>query len=261
MRLLRQDGDNAARTPPHVPRLHSCISIGLASAIGWNRLVGEAARAIHPGHLDGCSPVELVDEPRHGFGPSFPVGQAASPSYHHDRESQTMIYVLAFVVLLLAAAVTVLFAMLGELYTRIGGPTQPIQSLASDRIGQSPASWPNELAGIAALPEAVLLVLSTSCSSCINVARQLQGRGSLLHGYEMRVLLSSPDRKQGEAFAQNHLATDSFFIDVGGEWVTEAFGVDTSPSALLLRGGELASVFAFADLMALQTAFPSTDRG
>jgi hypothetical protein len=168
-----------------------------------------------------------------------------------------MDYVLAFVVLLLAAAVVALFAMLGELHARVGPAAPSTAELDEVKVGRRLDVWPKELAALASAPDAVLLVLSTSCASCNTVADQLGDRSDLLAGYETGVVLSTPDRDRADGFVREHgLPPRSVYVDVGGHWVTEAFGVQTSPSALILRDGELTSALVFGDLAALQSGVP-----
>ena len=170
-----------------------------------------------------------------------------------------MLYLLAIVVLLLAAAVVALFAMLGELYVRVGGAVETAPALAEARIGQRPAAWPKELAGLATAPESMLLVLSTSCASCVQVAGQLRDGLNPVDGRETAIALSSPDRARAENFLKQHaLPRRSVYVDVEGAWVTEAFGVQTSPSALFLESGELTSARIFTDVKDLQAAASAT---
>ena len=166
-----------------------------------------------------------------------------------------MVYVLAFVVLLLAAATVVLFAMLGELYARIGGTAEATSPLPQAAVGQRPDAWPPELARLADAPEAVLLVLSTACASCNQVAEQLRERPDPVPGLLTGVVLSTPDRERDETFMHRYgLSRESVYVDDGGRWTTEAFGVQTSPSALVLRQGELASAVVFTDIETLNVA-------
>ena len=166
-----------------------------------------------------------------------------------------MVYVLAFVVLLLATATVVLFAMLGELYARIGGTAEATGPLRDAAVGQRPDQWPPELARLADAPDAVLLVLSTACASCNQVAEQLRERPDPMPGLLTGVALSTPDQKRAETFIRRYgLPRESVYVDDGGQWITNAFGVQTSPSALQLRYGELASAVVFSDIETLKAA-------
>ena len=166
-----------------------------------------------------------------------------------------MLYVLAFVVLLLAAAMVALFAMLGELYTRVGGAPPTTDSLPEANVGQRPDAWPPELARLATAGDAALLVLSTACVSCNRVAEQLREAPDPLPGYVTGVALSTADDERAETFMRQYgLSGDAVYVDLGGDWVTKTFGVQTSPSALLLRDGQLVSAVLFTDIAALQSA-------
>ena len=167
-----------------------------------------------------------------------------------------MVYVLAFVVLLLAAAVVMLFAMLGELSSRV--PVLPAGAAPMDdeaRLGHRPDAWPPELAGVAAAPDAVLLVLSTACVSCNRVAEHLRDGFDPLPGQATGIALSTPDPARAERFLREHgLPSESVYVDVGGAWVPAEVGVQTSPSALFFKSGELASATVFPDIESLRTA-------
>jgi hypothetical protein len=166
-----------------------------------------------------------------------------------------MIYVLAIMVLVMVAVMIMFFAMLGELYSRVGPAPAATGALEEARIGQRPQAWPQELAPLATATDAVLLVLSTSCASCAQVAGQLRDRFDPLTGYDTGVVLSTPDLDRAEAFVREHgLPRTSVYVDVEGRWVTQEFGVLTSPSALILRDGELTSALVFTDVEALQSA-------
>lgn len=166
-----------------------------------------------------------------------------------------MVYALSFVVLLLAAAVVALFAMLGELFSRMGPAPEPTAALTEAKVGESPDTWPVELAGLATARDAVLLVLSTACASCNQVAAQLRDQGDPLPSHVTGVALSTVDAERAEVFMRDYgLPKGSVYVDVGGRWVTGTFGVQTSPSALLLRDGQLISAVVFTDLATLRAA-------
>lgn len=172
-----------------------------------------------------------------------------------------IVILLAFMVLLLSAAVIVLFAMLGELYTRVGPPadTAP-RPLTEANIGQRPAAWPIELERLATADDTILLVLSSACGSCAQVATQLREQTKPLGDHEMGVVLSTADAESADVFLREHeLPRDSVYVDVGGKWLVDAFGVQTSPSALVLRAGRLSSALAFTDVAALRTALAADE--
>ncbi len=98
-----------------------------------------------------------------------------------------MIYLLGVVVLLLAAAVVALFAMMGELHAQLaenpgGGTVHPLTDAAT---GHTPDVLPEPLAGLATAERAIVLVLSTVCTSCAAVAGQLADEPRPVPGHEL----------------------------------------------------------------------------
>lgn len=168
--------------------------------------------------------------------------------------------VTALALLVLAGAVVLLFAMLGELASRVpppdgGRPDQTLVPLDEALVGNVPDTWPGSLAHLSSASEGVLVVLSTVCQSCRRIAGQLTPELGVGDGRPFAILISSPGRDLGEDFAHQHaLGRFPYFVDENGDWVTRAFGVLSSPSALLLREGRLEAALQFRDLTALQAA-------
>ena len=159
--------------------------------------------------------------------------------------------------LLLAAAVVLLFAMIGELGARVGGQGAgdgagvEVEPVDGARIGTAPSVWPGRLAEVPSAGRAVVLSLSTSCGSCRRVAEQLA------EGDERRyaIALASPDPATGADFlASYHLTDLPHHVDVGGQWLRGELGVQHSPAALVFRDGELVSASVFTDVRALAVA-------
>ncbi|WP_165970637.1 hypothetical protein [Actinomadura sp. 6K520] len=170
------------------------------------------------------------------------------------------------VLLILAAAVVLLFAMFGELTSRL--PTEREEAAARDpeiwpledaRLGTAPAGWPGELAGLAAGAgdkdaARSVLVLSTACSTCKDVAKQLSEELDRGAGGDMAVVVSTAERARGERFVQQYgLHRLTHYVDEGGAWVAEEFNVRMSPTALVVRDGRLESALVFQDVQALRT--------
>ncbi|TDC69473.1 hypothetical protein E1200_08395 [Actinomadura sp. GC306] len=187
------------------------------------------------------------------------------------------------VLLILAAAVVLLFAMFGELTSRL--PTERAEAAARDpeiwpledaRLGTAPAGWPGGLAGLAAGAAdrdadrdadrnadrnadrdaaRPVLVLSTACSTCKDVAAQLSEELDRGAGGDMAVVVSTAERARGERFVQRYgLHRLAHYVDEGGAWVAEEFNVRMSPTALVVRDGRLESALVFQDVQALRTA-------
>jgi hypothetical protein len=169
--------------------------------------------------------------------------------------------VFAFVLLVMAAALVLLFAMMGALASRVPDPDKPadrsqsVRPLEEARLGHSPAVWPTGLSRLASADKSLLLVLSTACGSCVDVAKQLSGDVARDQAGDIAVLVSCPGRDAGEDFVHRHgLAAVAHLVDEGGAWVKSEFNVMMSPTGLVFQDGRLESALMFADLDALRTA-------
>jgi len=175
-----------------------------------------------------------------------------------------MNYVFGIALLVVAAAVVVLFAMFGELYARIGGAgtrdaSGGVRLLDEARIGQTPDTWPASLDGFVDADLRVLLVLSTACGSCETIAQQVDEDPTLAGADEFGVLVSTGDPLRATAFLDQHegLKGLPYHVDVGGDWVTGELGVTTSPTALVFKSGRLVSALLFSNISVLRNAvFP-----
>jgi len=79
---------------------------------------------------------------------------------------------------------------------------------------------------------------------------------------EIAILVSSPSRDRGEDFVQQHgLARFPYFVDEGGDWVQDEFGVMMSPTGLVMREGRLDAAMVFQDVAALRAAALSAPTG
>ncbi|GAA0959007.1 hypothetical protein [Virgisporangium aurantiacum] len=166
-----------------------------------------------------------------------------------------------FVLLLLAAGMVALFAMVGELASRVGDPANPappsaaVEPVEDARTGHSPAAWPAGLEPIGGADTAVLLVLSTVCSSCQTVARQLAERPDIALDRPWGVVVTCGDVVRGEEFvAQSGLGRLPHFVDVNGDWVRAEFNVQTSPVAVLVAHSTVEATLLFNDVAALTAA-------
>lgn len=174
--------------------------------------------------------------------------------------------VFAAALLVLAAAIVLLFAMVAELAARIpaapgGAPDRTVTPLGEAHIGAAPDDWPEPLAATTAgRDQALLLVLSSACASCEDVAGQLSSELDAGELADTAVLVSCGDRAVGEDFVGRYrLRRLPCYVDDGGRWVKGAFGVQTSPSALFLRDGRLESALVFTDLLALRAGIPQVE--
>ncbi len=176
-----------------------------------------------------------------------------------------MTTILLIALLLLMIAVVVLYAMLGELASRL--PAQGanaanwIQELAGSRIGTSAAVWPDNLLPLARMPRWVLLVLSPTCSTCNKVAAELGTLTDAAFSESVGLVVSAGDQKTGERFiATNAINRIPYFVDEGGAWTTGNFGINTSPTALIFRKGVLTRAYNFGSIDAISEALTTTMR-
>lgn len=164
--------------------------------------------------------------------------------------------VFGAVLLILAAAVVVLFAMFGELASRVGDRPQAqrwqgLRPLEDARLGAAPDAWPTELAHVPSTEHAIVLALSTSCGSCSDVARQVAGSPTA----GLSVALACPTTQAGRAFVEEYgIGNVPHFFDVAGSWLRSEFDVQTSPSGLVFSNGRLVAASVLADLKSLATA-------
>jgi hypothetical protein len=169
------------------------------------------------------------------------------------------------VLLLIAGAVVLLFAMLGELSSRL--PTErtapqtaprtgEIRPLEEALVGTRPNVWPSSLPPLAEeedSPRTLLLVLSTVCSTCSSVAKQVAAELDQGGGGDLAIVVSTGDRGRAERFVDDYgLRRLPLHIDENGAWVAGEFGVRMSPTALIFRQGKLDSAVIFDDVNAVR---------
>lgn len=155
--------------------------------------------------------------------------------------------ILAITVVALTVAVVGLFAMMGELASRVptstpsDAETWP-QVLDDARLGARPDDWPAELAELRDAAHGMLVVLSTSCTSCARIASGETGE-FVIPAEVSAVAIACPSDEVGRAFVAEHRSLQGrpVLIDPAGEWLRGAFDVSTSPSALVFSHGRLLS--------------------
>jgi hypothetical protein len=173
-----------------------------------------------------------------------------------------LIVLIVAVQLVLAVAVVVLFAMFGQLAARVpaaadaSGTAEPILSL---HVGRSAGFWPVSLAPLPPPGSfGALIVLSSSCTSCVKVAGQLPTLPSQVAADLLGVVVTGPSGEAAQAFADANLTGAlPLFVDGGGDWVTGEFGLQASPSYLIFEGSELRSGYVFDQLNALSGLLPA----
>lgn len=164
--------------------------------------------------------------------------------------------VLSVAVFLLTIAVVGLFAMMGELASRVPQaqdqqvpqvmPPEPISEI---QLGVVPPDWPTELAHLSTADRAVIVVLSTLCTSCGRVASGQTGPLTGVSG----LIISCPRPSKGNEFlSENPMLRDHrVALDVAGEWLTTHLGIDVSPSVLVFERGRLLSAHTFVSAASL----------
>lgn len=168
-----------------------------------------------------------------------------------------MLVALGFAVLILTIGMVMLFAMFGELSARVAqAGTRPrsteVVPLEGARLGCVPDTWPAGLMTGGQAPS-TLLVLSSACGSCLDIAEQLRDSPAEAGWDDMGVVISTSHQETGDEFVtSNRIGRFPHYVDVGGSWVTGQFDVNFSPSALAFEDGQLAAAYIFHDVAALR---------
>jgi hypothetical protein len=172
-----------------------------------------------------------------------------------------------FVLLVLAGAVVLLFAMLAELTARL--PTlgldyrdPSLSPLEEARVGESVDRWPPSLDELVASDDpALVLVLSTACASCERIGAQLSDELTSGDASRTGVLISCADTQTGDDLVRRYgLERLPYHLDLGGRWISEQFGVQTSPTALIVKDRRLETALVFTQLSAVRAALPTGER-
>lgn len=170
-----------------------------------------------------------------------------------------MEFVFGVALLVLAAGVVLLFAMVAELASRVPDPrasgrSPALRPLPEARLGRVASRWPGGLAPLADRQDVLLLVLSTACGSCRDVAEQLRAADPTELA-EIGVVVSCGTAEAGDDFVLSQgLTAFPHLVDVDGGWVSQEFDVRVSPTGLILRDGRLESALLFSDVAALRAA-------
>ena len=168
-----------------------------------------------------------------------------------------MLIIFGLALLVLTIGMVVLFAMFGELSSRVAqAPLQArsteIVPLENVNLGHIAETWPAALPGDAD-GRAVLLVLSTTCAACRDIAEQLRDNSVYARWSGMAIVISTAYHSSGADFVNRYgLDRYTYYIDTGGSWLTGEFGVQFSPCTLVVNGRQLVAAYIFYDLSALQ---------
>jgi len=168
-----------------------------------------------------------------------------------------MLIIFGFALLVLTIGMVALFAMFGELSSRVAEAPRQARSteiipLENVNLGHIPETWPAGLRGDRD-GRSVLLVLSTACAACKDIAEQLRDNPGYARWNGMAIVISTAYHASGEDFVDRHgLDHFPYYIDAGGSWLTGEFGLQFSPCALVFNGGQLLAAYLFDDVGALQ---------
>jgi hypothetical protein len=167
-----------------------------------------------------------------------------------------MTVIVSVALLLLTAAVVLLYAMMGELASRLpstgGNGAKQVTPLKDYRSGTYVSDLPGGLSALSDQSKPTLLVLSPICGSCAKVAAELSTINPETLGIPLGLVISSGSAETAEEFVATHeVGRFPHLIDEGGIWVRDNFGVNISPSALLFEKGVLTSAYTFGTFDAL----------
>ncbi len=176
-----------------------------------------------------------------------------------------MLILFGFLLLILAAAVGVLFAMCAELSRRIASGGAPGDSAVAGYVRpvdrpnvflRPDVSWPREFDELRSHDAFLLLVLSTACTTCNIVGKEVGSEWVTRPAGRLGIIISTPDIARGEEFvAQYQLNNVPHLIDEDGSWTNKAFGLSLSPVGLILLGNNLLSSYVFNHMEPLWHSF------
>ena len=163
----------------------------------------------------------------------------------------------------LTLAVGLLFAMMAELAARVDVATRaiaaaptitPMNAATAIDLTASAAArivWPGASPPEASRTTFDVLVLTTVCSSCHQLAEQL---GANSGAVDVRLMISTADPAVGSGFvAQHALEEMTTWIDNGGRWCQENFGISLAPILIRVRDNAFDSAFTVYDISQLAT--------
>jgi hypothetical protein len=171
--------------------------------------------------------------------------------------------VFGFVLLIIVVSNIVLFAMMAELSSRVPAQAASATWARPDeaiRLGVTPATWPPGLVRQRDKDRGLVLVLSPVCESCRSIAAQLAADDDG-EWRDASLLVSASNEPRGTAFINEYrLGRFASHVDANGQWVSESFGVATSPTALVFSQGRLQEAYSFNDLHALRSELKKVSR-
>jgi hypothetical protein len=179
-----------------------------------------------------------------------------------------LLILFGFLLLILAAAVGVLFAMCAELSRRIATSSGGTSSGAPGANGYArpvdrpnvflrpDVSWPREFDELRSRDAFLLLVLSTVCTTCNSIGSEIGREWATRPDERLGIVISAPDISRGEEFvAQCQLDNIPHLVDEDGSWTTKAFGLSLSPVGLMFLRNNLLNSYVFNHMEPLWQSF------
>jgi hypothetical protein len=171
----------------------------------------------------------------------------------------TTLYIL---VLLLCIATAILFAMVGQLAARLpefqgqqAGPVQRLEELERGRPAPSWAAPPAPLGNGHGQSLYGLLVLSTICTTCSQLAKELAARAPDSLPLPLKLVLSTPlKRADADAYVRRY-RLDAYrpLIDEQGARCKDDLGLMISPALVMIRQGRILDGYTITHLSSIDT--------
>ncbi|HEX6681435.1 MAG TPA: hypothetical protein VF062_01475 [Candidatus Limnocylindrales bacterium] len=171
--------------------------------------------------------------------------------------------VLGVAVFVLAIAVVGLFAMMGELSSKVSDRAAPSglehavvphpHPVPEAKLGVEPAEWPDELAAVRDAERAHVVVFGSTCLTCGHIASGETGPLDVL-APPLAIVVACPGEDDGIEFVTRHPMVTAYpvVLDVGAVWLTRNFEMGTSPGVMVFANGRLESAHTFTSAAALK---------
>lgn len=171
------------------------------------------------------------------------------------------IVTLVLLVLLVASTIG-LFAMFGELASRVDHATGDGYDEKNDSLspsdhsaGRRIAGWPDSLSEFASADDVLLMLLSPACGSCTRIAPYVAQHPAIVQR-EVPVALLIPCSSQdvGERFAADAglPETTRKAFDVDGAWARAELGIDYSPVVVHIQNGKIRGAWVFGSMASIE---------
>lgn len=166
-----------------------------------------------------------------------------------------MTILFAFMFLVVALAIVMLFAMNAEILRRLESRPHSDEAERSDAFWsltrpeiyiRDDIPWHAELDTLRGGGGFLILVFSTVCTTCNTAAAELGTFWKDQNSCRIGVVISTPNSNEADSFMSRHsISTIPHFVDADGEWVKSKFGVTFSPVAMIIEDDTLRAVYGF----------------